>query len=83
MEIVYESQDDFNIEIRNEAGKRIKVYHFKLFQILKNEEIIKQLKHRKKHPQAFNYAQFERWVTDILAGGDGFPKFTKGELEGF
>ncbi len=42
-------------------------------QILKNQKIVEQLEHRKKHPQAFNYAQFEVWVTDILNGGDGFP----------
>lgn len=38
-----------------------------------NEKIVKELEYRKKHPQAFNYAQFEVWVTDILAGGNGFP----------
>ena len=46
-----------------------------------NKKIIKELKYRKKHPMAFNYAQFERWITDILAGGDGFPKITKKELK--
>lgn len=40
---------------------------------LKNQKIIEQLEHRKKHPQAMNYAQFEVWVTDILNGGNGFP----------
>jgi len=37
------------------------------------EQIVKQLQYRKKHPQAFNYAQFEVWITDILKGGNGFP----------
>jgi len=41
--------------------------------LLKNQGIIEQLEHRKKHPQAFNYLQFESWVTDILDGGNGFP----------
>jgi len=50
-------------------------------QILKNKEIAEQLEYRKKHPQAFNYAQFESWVTDILAGGNGFPRFTKDEIQ--
>jgi len=44
------------------------------------EKIIKELEHRKKHPQAMNYAQFESWVTDILNGGNGFPLPTKKEL---
>ena len=42
-------------------------------QILKNQDIIKKLEYRKNYPMAFNYAQFEAWVTDILIGGDGFP----------
>ena len=42
-------------------------------EILKNQKIVEHLEYRKKHPQAFNYAQFEVWVTDILNGGDGFP----------
>jgi len=46
------------------------------------EKIMKELRYRKQHPQAFNYAQFERWITDILAGGDGFPLPTKEEMEG-
>ncbi len=41
-------------------------------QILKNQGIIEQLEYRKKHPMAFNHAQFESWVTDILNGGNGF-----------
>ena len=45
------------------------------------KQIIKQLEYRKKHPQAFNYAQFESWITDILAGGNGFPRFTKDEIQ--
>ena len=28
-------EDSFNIEIRNEAGERVKVYTFKLFEVLK------------------------------------------------
>lgn len=44
------------------------------------EKIMKELEHRKKHPQAMNYAQFERWITDILKGGNGFPLPTKEEL---
>jgi len=44
------------------------------------EKIMKELRYRKKHPQAFNYAQFERWITDILKGGNGFPLPTKEEL---
>ena len=47
--------------------------------VRKNEKIVKELEHRKKHPQAFNYAQFEVWVTDILNGGDGFPLPILGE----
>lgn len=71
--ILNDEEDSFNIEIRNESGKRAKVYNLKLFEILKNQKIIEQLEYRKKHPQAFNYAQFEVWVTDILNGGNGFP----------
>ncbi len=31
-------EDSFNIEIHNDIGERIKVYNFKLFEILKNQE---------------------------------------------
>ena len=81
MDINLEVQDDVNVEIRNEVGKRITVYHFKLFEILKNQKIVEVLEYRKKHPQAFNYAQFEHWVTDVLKGGDGFPRFTDDEID--
>ncbi len=37
-------------------------------EILKNQEIIKELQFRKKHPMAMNYATFEQWVTDLLEG---------------
>lgn len=50
-------------------------------QILKNQKIIEQLEHWKKHPQAFNYAQFEVWVTDILNGGNGFPMLLIPDVE--
>ena len=43
-------------------------------QILKNQKIVEELKYRKKYPQAFNYAQFEVWITDILNGGNGFHR---------
>ena len=51
--------------------------------ILKHQKIIKQLEYRKKHPQAFNFAQFEVWITDILNGGNGFPipKFPEEDKE--
>jgi len=42
-------------------------------EILLNQKIRKELEYRKEHPQAFNYAQFEVWVTDIIKGGNGFP----------
>ena len=51
--------------------------------ILKHQKIITHLEYRKKHPQAFNYAQFEVWITDILKGGNGFPmpKFPEEDKE--
>lgn len=34
----------------------------------KNEKIVKKLEYYKQYPQAMNYAQFERWVTELLEG---------------
>ncbi len=50
-------------------------------EILKNQKIVKELKYRKKHPMAFNNAQFERWITNILEGGNGFPTITEKEMK--
>lgn len=57
----------------NDDLEFLMVRGFNVSEILKNQKIIEQLEYRKKHPQAFNYAQFEVWVTDILNGGNGFP----------
>ncbi len=34
--------------------------------IKKNQEIVEELRFRKDHPMAMNYATFEQWVTELL-----------------